>query len=204
MYASPEIRVLTVQGTNRFLSTVWCAQAAAEPSVDFQIRGSNSGDCLFSFIFVEAQLPNSEAPQPLSNDGSVLPSQVCKIDMSPSEDCLSFSSTPHLEIDRVKSNKNKARHSSFFLSLFYWFQKYNFWKYLLSFYEFVKLSLFSHDSLQSTIRLSQFSIPATIHNFIWKQSCLDKFETLPNLAKKLELFRNIFLLTLRCEGGDGS
>ena len=114
-YASPEIRVLTVQGINRFLSTVWCAQSAAEPSLAFQIWGIVY--CL-SYLFFEAQLPNSgdsEAPQPLSNDGSVLPSQVCKIDMSPSEDCLSFPSVPDLEINRVKNtNVNKARHSSFF------------------------------------------------------------------------------------------
>ena len=97
-YASPEIRVLTVQGINRFLSTVWCAQSAAEPSVGFQIRGSNLGYYLFSFCSLfEPQLPNSgsfSALQPLSNDVSVLPSQVCKIDMSPNEDCLSFPCTP--------------------------------------------------------------------------------------------------------------
>ena len=50
-YASPEIRVLTVQGINRFLSTVWCAQPAAEPSVEKQIRGSNMGYCAESACY---------------------------------------------------------------------------------------------------------------------------------------------------------
>ena len=60
---------------------------------------TRSQSILFLFPFLNPKI----APQPLSNDGSVLASQVCKIiDMSPSEDCLSFLCTPHLEIDRVK------------------------------------------------------------------------------------------------------